>query len=73
MPYQSPNGLYLASQCQSMARNAEAADARIFQKVALAAMVTMAVGSFLQITAPIIKDLLRKNPDRHLNDQSRSR
>jgi hypothetical protein len=65
----NPNPLYLATQAQSMARNAEASDARIFQKVALCSMCVMAVASLVQVFQPLLKELNR----RHDKDNSRSR
>jgi hypothetical protein len=57
----TPNPLYLAGQAQNMARNAEACDAKVFQKVALCSMCIMAAASAISAIQPLLRELNRKH------------
>ena len=63
----APNPLHLANTAQQMARNAPAADAVVFNKVAMIAMGVMAAASVLQVLQPLLRDLNHK----HAADQQR--
>ena len=72
------NPITVANMASNLARYAdEPSDARMFQRIAMACMITCAAGSFLTIVAPIITDLLRSRhlPPDHFSsrDNSRSR
>jgi cell division protein FtsN len=58
---QSPNPLHIASMSQQMSRSASPAEAATFNKIALACMVTVALGSVIQVLHPILKDLNRRH------------
>lgn len=55
----TPNPLHLANTAQQMARNAPAADAVVFNKVAMCSMGVMAIASVVQILQPLLRDLNR--------------
>lgn len=52
--------LHVATLAQKMAANAEGADGRVFQKVAMISMGVMAVTSMVQVLAPLLRELNRK-------------
>lgn len=57
----TPNPLHLANTAQQMARNAPAADAVVFNKVAMVCMGVMAAASVAQVFQPLLRDLNRKH------------
>lgn len=58
-----PNPLHLANTAQQMARSAPAADAVVFNKVAMISMGVMAAASVIQLLQPMIRDLYAKHND----------
>ncbi len=60
-----PNPLHLASTAQQMARTAPAADAVVFNKVAMISMGVMAAASVAQVFQPLLRDLIAKRDDEH--------
>lgn len=64
----APNPLHLASTAQQMARSAPAADAVVFNKVAMICMGVMAAASVLQVVQPLLRDLNRKHTKRMYGD-----
>lgn len=63
-----PNPLHLASTAQQMARSAPAADAVVFNKVAMICMGVMAAASVLQVVQPLLRDLDRKHTKQMYGD-----
>lgn len=61
----TPNPLHLANTAQQMARNAPAADAVVFNKVAMCSMGVMAIASVVQVLQPLLRDLNRKEAGLH--------
>ena len=57
----APNPLHLANTAQQMARSAPAAEAVVFNKVAMVCMGVMAVASVLQVLQPLLRDLNGKH------------
>lgn len=68
----TPNPLHLANTAQQMARNAPAADAAVFNKVAMISMGVMAAASVVQILQPLLRDLNGKH-DKHTSENSRGK
>lgn len=64
----APNPLHLASTAQQMARSAPAADAVVFNKVAMICMGVMAAASVLQVVQPLLRDLNRKHTKQMYGD-----
>jgi hypothetical protein len=54
------NPMYLASQAQNLARHATPSEANAFNKIALACMVTVALGSVIQVMTPLLEQLNRR-------------
>lgn len=54
MPPQA-NPLHVANMAQTMAKNAEGVDAKLFQKVALISMGVMAMGSIAQLALEVMR------------------
>jgi hypothetical protein len=67
----APNPLHLANTAQQMARNAPAADAVVFNKVAMVCMGVMAAASVMQVLQPLLRDLNCK--DRKYGPPARGR
>ncbi|MDX2199500.1 MAG: hypothetical protein SF069_11090 [Phycisphaerae bacterium] len=57
----APNPLHLANTAQQMARTAPAADAVVFNKVAMICMGVMAAASVVQMLQPLLRELNRKH------------
>ncbi|QOJ14823.1 MAG: hypothetical protein HRU75_09300 [Planctomycetia bacterium] len=64
----APNPLHLANTAQQMARNAPAADAVVFNKVAMVCMGVMAAASVLQVLQPLLRDLSGKRTKQMYRD-----
>ncbi|MCC6358743.1 MAG: hypothetical protein IT450_08375 [Phycisphaerales bacterium] len=56
----APNPLHLANTAQQMARSAPAADAVVFNKVAMICMGVMAAAAVMQVLQPMLRDLNRR-------------
>lgn len=67
----SPNPLHLANTAQQMARSAPAADAVVFNKVAMICMGVMAAAAVMQVLQPVLRDLNRKDQQAHPRGRSR--
>ncbi|GIK15202.1 MAG: hypothetical protein BroJett003_01660 [Planctomycetota bacterium] len=66
-----PSPFHVASTAQQMARFAPAADAVVFNKVAMVCMGVMAAASVMQILQPLLRELNTRNYDHR--DRRRSR
>jgi hypothetical protein len=70
----APNPLHLANTAQQMARNAPAADAVVFNKVAMVCMGVMAAASVLQVLQPLLRDLSgKRSKQMYRDDHGRGR
>jgi len=70
----APNPLHLANTAQQMARSAPAADAVVFNKVAMVCMGVMAAASVMQVLQPLLRDLNRRDQvTRQQSQRGRSR
>ncbi|MBI5765478.1 MAG: hypothetical protein HZA51_18370 [Planctomycetes bacterium] len=61
----NPNPLHLANTAQNMARNAPAADAVVFNKVAMICMGVMAAASVVQMLQPILREINHRESKHH--------
>lgn len=66
----TPNPLQVASMSQQMGRTAAPGDANAFNKIALACMVTVALGSVIQVVTPLLRELNRRSERNH-NERGR--
>lgn len=64
----APNPLHLANTAQQMARSAPAADAAVFNKVAMICMGCMAVASVVQMLQPLLRELNGKHTKQMYRD-----
>lgn len=70
----TPNPLHLANTAQQMARSAPAADAVVFNRVALVCMGCMAAASVVQMLQPLMRELNRKHTSQMFgSDRGRGR
>jgi hypothetical protein len=61
----APNPLHLANTAQQMARFAPAADAVVFNKVAMVCMGVMAAASVMQVLQPLLRQLNSQHEQQH--------
>lgn len=64
----TPNPLHLANTAQQMARSATAADAVVFNKVAMVCMGVMAAASVVQMLQPLLRELNHKHTKQMFGD-----
>lgn len=70
----APNPLHLANTAQQMARTAPAADAVVFNKVAMVSMCVMAAASVVQMLQPLVRELNRQQQrQKHGDNNGRGR
>lgn len=67
----STNPLHIAGTAQKMAQNAEGADSRLFQKVAVISMGVVALASATQVLLGLLRELNRKYDNDKYSGRSR--
>lgn len=63
MTMTTPTPFHVASTAQQMARFAPAADAVVFNKVAMVCMGVMAAASVMQVLQPLLRELNRRQDE----------
>jgi hypothetical protein len=57
------NPLHVANMAQRMAENASGSNSLLFERVAIVSMGVVALGSMVQVLAPLLKELNRKHDE----------
>lgn len=65
------NPLHVANMAQRMAENARGSNSLLFERVAIVSMGVVALGSVVQVLAPLLKELNRKHDEHQVNARTR--
>lgn len=68
---QQPSPLHIATMSQHLSKAASPGDASAFNKIALACMVTVALGSLIQTMTPLLRELNRRHDERQPSGRGR--